>query len=58
MPQCALGRDPLSKVEGEFNIEDGVGQLSEPNDVAQAGYPKFCNDDAVPEIRIGVKEFN
>ncbi len=21
-------------------------------------YPKFINDDAVPEIRIGVKEFN
>ena len=26
--------------------------------MAQGGYPKFRNDDAVPEIRIGVKEFN
>ncbi len=26
--------------------------------MAQDGYQKFRNDNAVPEIRIGVKEFN
>ncbi len=26
--------------------------------MAQDGYPKFRNDNGVPEIRIGVKEFN
>ena len=29
-----------------------------PNEMARGGYPKFRNDNAVHEIRIGVKEFN
>jgi uncharacterized Zn-finger protein len=62
----AAGSDPLPANRDAFDQEtqesvagSGVISLNRSGTTTVAsGYPKFRNDRAVPEIRIGVREFN
>ena len=51
--------DASHQVPEESSAASGAISSSRPGTTKMAsGYPKFRNDRAVPEIRIGVKEFN